>query len=52
MVCMSPSSSTKIINELADSYNKDVLLWTDEIGKVNMIMLYEPVFLYFCIIEC
>lgn len=28
MVCMSPSSTTKIIEELANSYNKDVLLWT------------------------
>ena len=35
MVCMSPSSSTKIIEELADSYDEEVLLWTNEIGKVT-----------------
>ena len=49
---MSPSSTTKIIEELANSYNKDVLLWTNEIGKVNIIVFYKPLFLYCCVTGC
>lgn len=34
MICMSPSSSTKIIEEVTNSYDEDILSWKDEIGKV------------------
>ena len=35
MVCMSPSQSTKIIEELTDGHDADVLYWRDEVAKVS-----------------
>ena len=37
MVCMSPARSTKIIEELTDGHDADVLLWRDEIAKVSQL---------------
>ena len=40
---MSPSSCTKIVEELSNSYNKDALLWKNEISKVviNEVVLFR-----------
>ena len=39
MVCMSPSQSTKIIEELTDGHDADVLYWRDEIAKVSELQV-------------
>ena len=47
MVCMSSSRSVKIIEELTESYNEEVLIWTNEIGKVNPFIFCAHLILYF-----
>ena len=35
MVCMSSSHSVKIIEELTDDHDADVLSWHEEVAKVS-----------------
>ena len=39
---MSPSSCTKIVEELSNSYNKDVLLWKNEVIINKVVLFHYP----------
>lgn len=35
MICLSPSATSQIIDQITDSYDVDVLFWADKLKKVQ-----------------
>lgn len=36
MICLSPSTTSQIIDQITDCYDVDVLFWADELKKVQL----------------
>ena len=49
MICMAPSTTTKIVEEFSDDYDAKVMSWSGDISKVDELIKLKY-FVYFAFI--